>query len=225
MVVQIRSNSHHRQSGKMSDSNQQKVEANILVLGAENVGKSALTVRFLTRRFIGEYGDIESIYTHSGNIDGKEICFSIWDSLYPQNPEVQGCLSGKQLRWADGFILVYSICDRASFNVVRQQAQCIQQAKKMAGNGSGKVPIIIVGNKRDLQHRRTVSSEEGRLLALSTECSFFEISAAETYHSVLLVFHELLDLIRVSRTTARKAVGFKGIVRSMSAVFSRKRTE
>lgn len=82
---------------KVMDGNQHKVEANVLLLGAENVGKSgehktelgclntdisvivyvvyfvklvnnlfflynysfaALTVRFLTRRFIGEYGDI-----------------------------------------------------------------------------------------------------------------------------------------------------------------------
>lgn len=80
---------------KAMDGNQHKVEANVLLLGAENVGKSgehkteldfecrefrhvymvyllslqmiitcyiylfaALTVRFLTRRFIGEYGDI-----------------------------------------------------------------------------------------------------------------------------------------------------------------------
>uniref|UniRef100_A0A672KAB0 small monomeric GTPase n=1 Tax=Sinocyclocheilus grahami TaxID=75366 RepID=A0A672KAB0_SINGR len=67
------------------DGNQHKVEANVLLLGAENVGKSALTVRFLTRRFIGEYGDIESIYSHIDKTDGREIALNIWDSLYPQS--------------------------------------------------------------------------------------------------------------------------------------------
>ncbi|KAK2887235.1 hypothetical protein Q8A67_015463 [Cirrhinus molitorella] len=220
MVVQVKSRIRH--SSKTMEGNQQKVEANVLLLGAENVGKSALTVRFLTRRFIGEYGDIESIYSHTDKIDGRDICFNIWDSLCPQNVEESGYISDRQLQWADGYILVYSICDRASFNMVRQQVQCIRQAKqKLASTAQ----IIIVGNKRDLQHRRTVSSEEGRLLALSADCGFFEVSAAETYHGVLMVFHELFELIREARALKKGTAGFKGIVRSMSAVFGRKRTE
>ncbi|XP_066464857.1 ras-related and estrogen-regulated growth inhibitor-like protein [Eleutherodactylus coqui] len=221
MVVQI-SNSQQPHT-KMSDISrqQQKVEANILVLGAENVGKSALTVRFLTRRFIGEYVGTESIYTHNVRVDGRETFFSIWDSVCPQNPDLQTCVSEEQLRWADGFILVYSICDRDSFNVVRQQLQRIRQLKKR----HGAAPIIIVGNKRDLQHRRQISSEEGRLLAISSDCDFFEISAAEAYHGSLVVFHQLLEAVRENRSSSKKTAGIKGIVRSVSAVFGKRRTE
>ncbi|KAL0984880.1 hypothetical protein UPYG_G00149880 [Umbra pygmaea] len=220
MVVQVKPGSH--QCHRSMDGNQHKVEANILLLGAENVGKSALTVRFLTRRFIGEYGDIDSIYSHTDNINGREISFNIWDSLYPQDSETTETISEKQLQWADGVILVYSICDRSSFEVVRQQVQLIRHAGKKT---SAIAPIIIVGNKRDLQHRRTVSSEEGRLLALSKDCGFFEISAAETYHGVLLVFHGLMELIKESRALSKGGAGIKSIVRSMSAVFGKKRLE
>ncbi|XP_062845272.1 ras-related and estrogen-regulated growth inhibitor-like protein [Trichomycterus rosablanca] len=226
MVVQvqtrIRSNSSNSHSNKRMEGHQHKLEANILLLGAENVGKSALTVRFLTRRFIGEYGDIESIYSHHDKIDGRDICFNIWDSICPQNGEDLSHISDRQLQWSDGFILVYSICDRTSFSVVRQQVQRIRRAQQKL---SVSAPVIIVGNKRDLQHGRTVSSEEGRLLALSADCGFFEISAAEAYHGVLVVFHELIELIREARALKKGAAGFKGIVRSMSAVFGRKRTE
>ncbi|XP_017336603.1 ras-related and estrogen-regulated growth inhibitor-like protein [Ictalurus punctatus] len=220
MVVQVET--RIRYSSKRMDTNQPKIEANILLLGAEKVGKSALIVRFLTRRFIGEYGSIESIYSHHDKIDGRDICFNIWDSLCPQNAEEVGHISDRQLQWSDGFILVYSICDRASFNAVRQQVQHIRQAQQKL---SSSAPLIIVGNKRDLQHRRAVSSEEGRLLAFSADCDFFEISAAEAYHGVLMVFHELLDLIREARALKKGTAGFRGIVRSMSAVFGRKRTE
>ncbi|XP_069806426.1 ras-related and estrogen-regulated growth inhibitor-like protein [Dendropsophus ebraccatus] len=221
MVVQIRSS--RQPHTKMSEigHQQHKVEANILVLGAESVGKSALTVRFLTRRFIGEYVGTESIYTHNVMVDGRETFFSIWDSVCPQNPNLQTCVSEEQLRWADGFILVYSICDRDSFNVVRQQLQRIRQIKKR----NSSAPIIIVGNKRDLQHRREISSEEGRLLAIASDCDFFEISAAETYHGSLVVFHQLLETVRENRSSSKKNAGIKGIVRSMSAVFGRRRTE
>lgn len=73
--------------------------------------RPALTVRLLTRRFIGEYGDIrkcplllssvfnfqasvltlrklfcraESIYSHSFTVDGREITLNIWDLPYSE---------------------------------------------------------------------------------------------------------------------------------------------
>lgn len=135
----------------------------------------------------------------------------------------ESSLSEKRVQWADGFVLVYSICDRASFNSVTRLIQTIKTTKDYLG--IEKVPIVIVGNKRDLHHRRTVLSEEGRLLALSTDCQFYEVSAAENYHSVLMVFHGLVDRIRESKSAIKKPAGIKGIVKSMSAVFARRRTD
>uniref|UniRef100_A0A673JV81 small monomeric GTPase n=1 Tax=Sinocyclocheilus rhinocerous TaxID=307959 RepID=A0A673JV81_9TELE len=189
------------------------MDANVVVLGTDNVGKSALIVRFLTRRFIGEYGDIKSLYTHNVIVDGREQTLNIWDSLMYE----------KRVQWADGFVLVYSICDRASFNAVSRLIQMIKTNKDILG--FEKMPIVIVGNKRDLHHRRTVLSEEGRLLALSADCQFYEVSAAENYHSVLMVFHGLVDRIRESRVSVKKLAGIKGMVKSMSAVFTRRRTD
>lgn len=121
-------------------------------------------------------------------------------------------------------MLVYSICDRASFNTVTRLTQSIKAAKDYLG--LEKVPIAIVGNKRDLHHRRTVLSEEGRLLALASDCQFYEVSAAENYHGVLMVFHGLVKRVREFRLiAAKKPGGIKGIVKSMSAVFARRRTD
>lgn len=177
---------------------------------------TALTVRFLTRRFIGEYGDIESVYSRVDRIEGQEVCINIWDSQAGEKTS----LSDKQLQWADGVILVYDICDRGSFDAVRLQLQTIRRGRKPSAT-----PVVIVGNKRDLQHRRSVSGEEGRLLALTQRCGFFEVSAAETYHGVLLVFHRLVDLVRETRALRKSTAVVRGIVRSVSAVFGKKRAE
>ncbi|XP_074540206.1 ras-like protein family member 11B [Halichoeres trimaculatus] len=201
-----------------TESSQQKVEVNLLLLGANNVGKSALTVRFLTRRFIGEYGEMESVYSRVDQIHGQEVSFNVWDSLYTQDEEKSSSVSDKQLQWADGMILVYSICDHRSFDVVRQQLQYIRRHRKS-------VPVVIVANKRDLRHHRKVSDEEGRLLAQSQRCGFYEVSAAETYHGVLLVFHRLVDLVRESRALRKSSAGVRGIVRSVSARFGKKWVE
>ncbi|XP_043972476.1 ras-related and estrogen-regulated growth inhibitor-like protein [Gambusia affinis] len=211
MVVEVKNRM------EATEVNQQRVEANILLLGAHSVGKTALTVRFLTRRFIGEYGDIESIYSRVDRIDGQEICINIWDS---QAGGKSCSISDKQLQWADGMVLVYDICDRSSFEVVRQQLQLIRRSRKMST-----APVVIVGNKRDLQHRRSVSGEEGHLLAMTERCGFFEVSAAEAYHGALLVFHRLVGLVRETRALRKSTAGVRGIVRSVSAVFGKKRAE
>ncbi|KAM9753135.1 ras-related and estrogen-regulated growth inhibitor-like protein [Menidia menidia] len=200
-----------------------KMEANIVVMGTESVGKSALTVRLLTGKFIGEYGDIESIYSRDFTLDGRGVTLNIWDSPYSEDLAAEMSLFCKKVRWADGYVLVYSICDRASFNAVSRLVQRIKSSKDHLG--ADKVPIVVVGNKKDLHHRRTVQSEEGRLLALSTDCLFYEVSAAENYHSVIALFHGLVDRIKDVRPVTKRPLRFKGIVKSMSAVFTRRRTD
>ncbi|KAM8804505.1 ras-related and estrogen-regulated growth inhibitor-like protein [Eudromia elegans] len=198
-------------------------EANVLVMGAGSVGKSALTVRFLTRRFIGEYGDTEFIYSHNLTVGGREILFRIWDVPYSQDQADGGSSEEKRIQWADSFVLVYSICDRASFNILPLKIQLIKATKE--GMSQEKVPIVIVGNKRDLHHQRVVSSEEGRLLALSLDCGFYEVSAAEAYHGALMVFHGLAERIPDTRLALKRGAGIRGIVKSVSAVFARRRTD
>ncbi|KAM6257624.1 ras-like protein family member 11B isoform 2-T2 [Porphyrio hochstetteri] len=182
-----------------------KVEANVLVMGADNVGKS------------------EFIYSHNLTVDGREILLHIWDVPNSQEQAEEGSSEEKRIQWADSFVLVYSICDRASFNILPLKIQFIKAAKE--GQSQEKVPIVIVGNKRDLHHQRVVSSEEGRLLALSLDCGFYEVSAAEAYHGALMVFHGLAERIPDTRLALKKGTGIRGIVKTMSAVFARKRTD
>lgn len=132
-------------------------------------------------------------------------------------------LFAKKVQWADGYVLVYSICDRASFNTVCRLVHAIKSAREYLN--ADKAPIAIVGNKRDLHHRRAVPSEEGRLLALETDCHFYEVSAAENYHGVLTVFHGLVGRMRGTKPNAKRPLGFRGIVRSVSAVFARRRMD
>lgn len=129
----------------------------------------------------------------------------------------------KKVQWADGCVLVYSICDRASFNTVCNLVHAIRSTRDYLS--ADKVPIVILGNKRDLHHRRAVPSEEGRLLALKTDCHFYEVSAAENYHGVLTAFHGLVGRMRDAKLNTKRPLGFRGIVKSVSAVFARRRVD
>lgn len=69
-------------------------------------------------------------------------------------------------------MVVYSICDRKSF----QAAQCyLNIINKIKGISTIKVPIVLLGNKRDLEVGRQVGLEEGRSVAIKYDCQFFEV--------------------------------------------------
>ncbi|XP_046808542.1 ras-related and estrogen-regulated growth inhibitor [Lucilia cuprina] len=56
-------------------------ELKIAVVGAPSVGKSALIVRFLTKRYIGEYDhQTENRYKHEALVDGEPVLFEILDT-------------------------------------------------------------------------------------------------------------------------------------------------
>lgn len=79
------------------------------------------------------------------------------------------------LDWANGFVIVYDICDRASFS---SSIEAINTIRSHCKNSSGcsKSPIVLIGNKCDLQAGRQVTSMEASLVAERAKVDFFEVS-------------------------------------------------
>ncbi|KFR16131.1 Ras-related protein Rap-2c, partial [Opisthocomus hoazin] len=71
-----------------------------------------------------------------------------------------------------GFILVYSLVNQQSFQDIKPMRDQIVRVKRYE-----KVPLILVGNKVDLESEREVLSAEGRALAQEWGCPFMETSA------------------------------------------------
>jgi len=151
-------------------------EARFLVLGSKAVGKSALTVRFLTKRFIGEYQSLMQLtYNHTIKLDDEDLTFDIRDAIEKkETTEVD-----KDIRWADAFLVVYSITDKNSFNKAIQLVEAIYD-----GKGTDELHVALVGNKTDLEHFRKVTTKEGKSAAEQLGCMFFEVSAAQNYDNV-----------------------------------------
>jgi GTPase SAR1 family protein len=88
-----------------------------------------------------------------------------------------------------GFILVYSIASRSTFDRLEIFRQSMLRVKRQN-------PIfMLVGNKCDKIHEREVSKDEGAALARSFGCFFIETSA-KTAHNVELVFTNLIRALR-----------------------------
>ncbi|MGH0162422.1 UNVERIFIED_CONTAM: hypothetical protein FKN15_055392 [Acipenser sinensis] len=136
------------------------------------------------------------------------------------------CILEEPVEWADGFIVVYNISDRASFlnakNIVRQ----IKEARIENCKGEVEVPICLVGNKQDLCHARQVCEEEAHSLALENKCHFQEVSAAEHYQEILTMFIKLIrnvmDHLKY-RADRRRYSGSKSMAKLINNVFGKRR--
>ncbi|KAL4232604.1 hypothetical protein ACF0H5_007294 [Mactra antiquata] len=170
----------------------------IVILGQNGVGKSALTVRFLTQRFIGDYDpDLENTYTYTKNVQGENITLEIRDTAaQEENNKLEA-----NIKWADAYVLVYSITDRCSFNECSRLKVLINSFSKRARNNSQSssscVPIVLVGNKTDRSRDRMITSAEGREKAQEMNCSdFCEISVMEEADSAQKIFIDLYKRFR-----------------------------
>lgn len=105
------------------------------------------------------------------------------------------------MRWGDGFIIVYDITDRGSFEDVAPLRSLLEEVKKPKN-----VPLVLVGNKSDLDHVRQVATEEGERLAAEMACAFYECSAcADEGGAVAEAFHELCREVRRRKAVQGKA--------------------
>lgn len=90
------------------------------------------------------------------------------------------------IQWADAVVLVYSVTDRSSFDLIDQLHQLVVRS-----SGASMPPVILLANKADLLHLRRVDSQQGPILAGNLGCSFYEVSASEDYNQVHGAFHRL----------------------------------
>ncbi|KAJ3634540.1 hypothetical protein MTP99_007495 [Tenebrio molitor] len=138
-------------------------EVKVAVIGAPGVGKTALSVRFLTKRYIGEYDhQSESRYKHEVLVDNEPVLYEILDTC-PKNED--DLPSTDIINWADGLLFVYSVTDKCSFTYLKRVGSLITDSD---------IPVYIVANKNDMVHLREVSAEEGAMYARDLECGFSE---------------------------------------------------
>lgn len=165
----------------------------VAVFGQTGVGKTALSVRFITRRYIGEYdSSSESIYQRLHVVPPYyPVFFEIMDTPGQQE---NGSPLKEKIKWADAFLLVYAINDPISFTeIIRLKflITYILTGNSNKGRNGCFPPIIMVGNKTDLEVERMVSKEEGTKTAADLRCPFFETSARHSLDEVMEIFESI----------------------------------
>jgi GTPase KRas len=142
------------------------------VLGDGGVGKTALTIQLCLNHFVETYDPtIEDSYRKQTVIDDQPCMLEVLDTA---GQEEYTALRDQWIREGEGFLLVYSIADRATFERVERFREQISRVKDTEPQS---VPIMLVGNKCDKVNAREVSRDEGQALAQRLGCRFVESSA------------------------------------------------
>ncbi|KAI9703886.1 MAG: Ras GTPase [Candelina mexicana] len=145
-------------------------EYKLVVVGGGGVGKSCLTIQLIQSHFVDEYDPtIEDSYRKQCVIDEEVALLDVLDTA---GQEEYSAMREQYMRTGEGFLLVYSITSRQSFEEIMTFQQQILRVKD-----KDYFPIIVVGNKCDLEGERQVSKQEGEAVARSFGCKFIETSA------------------------------------------------
>ncbi|KAI9780567.1 MAG: Ras- protein rsr1 [Geoglossum umbratile] len=129
---------------------QQRREYHIVVLGAGGVGKSCLTAQFVQNVWIESYDPtIEDSYRKQIEVDGRQCILEILDTA---GTEQFTAMRELYMKSGQGFLLVFSITSLSSLN---ELAELRDQIIRMKDDEN--VPLVIVGNKSDLEEDRAVS--------------------------------------------------------------------
>ena len=106
-------------------------EYKLMVLGAGGVGKSALTIQFVQSHFLDEYDPmIEESYRKQCVIDDE---VAVLDILITAGQEEFGPMRVQYMHTGEGFLLVYSIIDRNSFEEIPKLYRQILRVKDRYG--------------------------------------------------------------------------------------------
>ncbi|RYP26267.1 hypothetical protein DL767_008117 [Monosporascus sp. MG133] len=172
-------------------------EYKLVVVGGGGVGKSCLTIQLIQSHFVDEYDPtIEDSYRKQCMIDDEVALLDVLDTA---GQEEYSAMREQYMRTGEGFLLVYSITSRQSFEEITTFQQQILRVKD-----KDYFPMVVVGNKCDLENEREVPRSEGEALAKTFGCKFIETSAK----SRINVDKAFYDIVREIRRYNREMQGY-----------------
>lgn len=144
------------------------------------------------------------------NIENKPVKLQIWDTA---GQESFRSITRSYYRGAAGALLVYDITRRETFNHL---ASWLEDARQHA---TANMVIMLIGNKCDLAHRRSVSTEEGVQFAKENGLIFMETSAktAQNVEDAFIntaakIYHKIEEgVIDVSNESGGIKIGYGGV--------------
>ena len=181
-----------------ANSGKPDIDCKVVLLGAGGVGKSALTIRFVTGKFAEDYDPtIEDSYRKQATIDDRSCKMEILDTA---GQEEFSSMQDQWIRSGNGFLLVYSIVSQGTFEKIATFRNKILRIHESTAEED--IPIVIAGNKCDLESQRQVETSVAQAQAQKWKCGYFETSAKDRVNNEECFY----DIVRRYRTIQNKDI-------------------
>ena len=167
----------------------EEIKYKLIVIGDENVGKTAILNRFKNNQFSAIYEptvglDFQSIPIV---IDDQSVTLLLYDTA---GQEKFRSLIPLYTNEANIILLIYDISNTESFNNIGIWYDSLNNINK------DEVIFALVGNKSDLDYNRKVKKEEAEKYAKEHNYIFQEVSALTGEGIQELFLNKLIDQIR-----------------------------
>eukprot|EP01025_Chloroclados_australasicus_P059131 TRINITY_DN7464_c0_g4_i1.p1 TRINITY_DN7464_c0_g4~~TRINITY_DN7464_c0_g4_i1.p1 ORF type:complete len:246 (-),score=14.78 TRINITY_DN7464_c0_g4_i1:143-880(-) len=162
----------------------------VVLIGDSGVGKSNLLSRFTRNEFMLESKSTIGVEfaTRSIQVDGKTIKAQIWDTA---GQERYRAITSAYYRGAVGALLVYDITKSVTFENVERWL------KELRDHADPNIVIMLVGNKSDLRHLRSVQTDEAESFCQQEGLSLIETSALEATNVEKAFKQILTDIYKI----------------------------
>ena len=182
----------------------------IIIIGESQVGKTSILYQYTQNKFSTQYLATVGVeyFVKEELINNKHIRVKIWDTA---GQEQYKSITKSFYKNSDGIVIVYDVHDKKSFEKVQDWVQSLNEYT----DSSKQIPVILVGNKIDLE--REVSTEEGEKLAESFKLPFFESSAKENKGITEFMHKIITDVLNVvGQSTTQKGIGLNDVQQTTS---------
>ena len=173
---------------------------NVMTLGNSSVGKTSYILRYTEKTF-------EEVYLTTLGIDFKTKIIKLpnnqkyrIDYYDTAGQERYKSISLNAIKNTQGVILMYDITNKKSFDAITKWMKDIIEAKGQD------FPIVLLGNKCDMEQERQVTKDEGEKLAQKYNLSFFETSnktGKNIEEAGLELINKILDIREKTRKTLK----------------------
>jgi small GTP-binding protein len=163
----------------------------IVVFGDEKVGRSTLARGYLdSQDYSPRFITGVNFAKKDVKMNNFKVTFQVW---FLSNLKHHEKFLNMYLQGTLGVIIFYDITNVNSLSNVPVWIQTIKEHKWIQSRGD--FPIILVGNKIDLERERVVSKERGNELKEKYGLSLFMEVSMKTGEGVNAIFEALADLI------------------------------
>ena len=159
----------------------------VLMLGDASVGKTSLTLRYISGYFTEDLKLTIGVdfYSKILTVSGKKVKLQIWD--FGGEERFRFLLSHYCLG-ANGAFFLYDITNSITLDHLPDWTNVIR-------DNAGNVPIMLVGSKLDLERFRAINRDDGIQAAKKHNLASFVELSSKTGQNVKEAFETLTEIL------------------------------